>query len=429
MNPENLSSNPKLQKLREDYENFRNLKNFWPLLKPLAKLFGADTEHIDSILEEGLELAEQIEEMVTIPDEFNDLFSDFGWIIFESMDVSAAKIAIEIVEKDGMEKAEEYLVNYFSPEWVEDRINWLNYIKGFQPRFDMALKALDDYKAGRYYSSVLVVLTLIDGWVNELNLVGFQRLGFFSEKSQLVAWDSISAHPKGLVKLQQVFGKSRQITRTEEITIPFRNGIMHGMDLGYDNKYVASKCWAALFAVREWAIKASRNELNPPEIEPKKELSIFEIIEQYNNSRRQLREFCQWTPRKVQIGKNIPSKGNADDFPNNSPERIVVKFLNLWIKKNYGYMAICYPPFLEMKPIIIRDQIGKLSLEDYELIEVIDILPTITDVKVKVKLLIETNNIETTYEFRVVGSGPDGKLADYCSDNMTWGIANWRQIQ
>lgn len=429
MSQDKISNTPRLQQLRKDAGNFRNLRKIWPLIKPFAKLVRVDTEHIDKILAQGLELANQTEDMVMIPDRFNDFFSDFGWIIFESMELDAARKAIEIAEYDGMEKAEEYLVNYFSPEWVETRITWLKYIKGFQPRFEMALKALNDYKEGRYYSSVLVVLTLIDGWVNDLNLVGFQRLGFFSEKSQLLAWDSMSAHPKGLIKLQQVFGKSRQMTRTEDITIPFRNGIIHGMDLGYDNKYVASKCWAALFAVREWAIKASRNELNPPEIEPKKELSIFEIIEQYNNSRRQLKEFRQWTPRKVQIGKKIPPKGNADDFPNNSPERIVVKFLNLWIKKNYGYMAICYPPFLEMKPIIIRDQIGKLSLEDYELIEVIDILPTITDVKVKVKLLIDTNNIETTYEFRVVGSGPDGKLADYCSDNMTWGIANWRQIQ
>ena len=96
-----------------------------------------------------------------------------------------------------------------------------------------------------------------------------------------MAWDSISAHPKGLVKLKEVFGKTRMMTRSDEIRIPFRHGIVHGMDLGYNNKYVAAKCWATLFAVRDWIIKAARDELKPPELKPKVEKTLWESIESY----------------------------------------------------------------------------------------------------------------------------------------------------
>ena len=69
------------------------------------------------------------------------------------------------------------------------------------------MKALNDYKEGRYYASILVVLSLIDGWVNNLNIVEFQRKSFFDKDTELVAHDSMTAHTKGLGKLQEVFGK------------------------------------------------------------------------------------------------------------------------------------------------------------------------------------------------------------------------------
>ena len=144
--------------------------------------------------------------MTSIPDQFNDLFSDVGWIIFDELELETAKEAIQIAKNNGLEAADEFLTDHISPDWVESRIIRLKFIKGFGPRFELAQKALEDYKAGRYYACVLVILSLIDGWVSELNIVDFQRLGFFAERSELVAWDSITAHPKGLVKLKKVFG-------------------------------------------------------------------------------------------------------------------------------------------------------------------------------------------------------------------------------
>ena len=68
--------------------------------------------------------------------------------------------------------------------------------------------------------------------------------------SHLSSWSSFwgQLYSKGLNALNRIFQKMRQKTVTDEITIPFRHGIVHGMDLGYDNRMVAAKCWAALFA-------------------------------------------------------------------------------------------------------------------------------------------------------------------------------------
>ena len=50
------------------------------------------------------------------------------------------------------------------------------------------------------------------------------------------------------------------MTRAEEIQIPYRHGIVHGMDLGYNNKYVAAKCWVAALP-RDWALKVAKDEI------------------------------------------------------------------------------------------------------------------------------------------------------------------------
>ena len=82
-----------------------------------------------------------------------------------------------------------------------------------------------------------------------------KRRGFFAEEVDLQAWDSIAAYSKGLNVLVSIFQKGRKTTRIKPIFLPYRHGIIHGMDLGYDNKVVAAKTWAALFATRDWALR------------------------------------------------------------------------------------------------------------------------------------------------------------------------------
>jgi hypothetical protein len=344
------------------------------------------------------------------------------------LELDAAKEAIEIAKNEGIERADEFLADHISPEWIESRMVRLKYIESFKPRFELAQKALEDYKAGRYYASVLVILALIDGWVSELNIVDFQRLGFFAEKSELAAWDSITAHPKGLVKLKKVFSIPRLRTRSEEIRIPYRHGIMHGMDLGYDNKYVAAKCWAALFAVREWVIKATRDELNPPETEPEVEKTLWESIEGYYKTQERVERSRQWQPRTVLVGETIPSRGTVDAYSPNTPERRMVEFLNYWLKDNYGYMAKCFAPIFNMQPVDVRESFNGKRLLEYDLVEVNEIIATAADIRVKIRLAKDDNVIETMYEFRIVLSEPDGELAVFPGDNTSWGVATWRHI-
>jgi hypothetical protein len=429
LNEDEIKNNPSLKKLREDAESIRRLKGVWPILKPFARLLGAEASRTDEALDRAVGAAYQVDELIAIPDKFNSMFSDRGWILFDSMELEVAKQAIQIAERDGIDRADAFLVEHFSPDWVRARLGWLSHLKGFRERFELAEAALEDYRTGRFYSSVLVTLSLIDGWVSELNIIDFQRHGFFSEKTRLVAWDSISAHPKGLVKLQEVFGRSRMMTRTEAISIPYRHGIMHGMDLGYNNRRVAAKCWAALFAVRDWAIKAAREELGPPELEPEVERTLWESIERYREVREETERLRQWQPRKVVVGESIPATGQTQDYPPGSPEQKAVEFLNYWLTDNYGYMASCYAPILQTQPVDVRNRFEHKQLLAFKIMEVNEVTAAVADVKVELELKVNNDVSSSVYEFRLVASSNEGDFADIESEDTIWGITTWRIAQ
>jgi len=425
MNEENdISKNPRFQKLENDIDKF---KNIYKILHPLAKVFGIDVNKIDEQYKQISEISRNAKEMIEIPDKFNDLFSDMGWILSEnSMDLSAAKKAITIAENQGINVAEQFLVDYFSPEWVEKRKYYLKHIQGFKPRFEMAMKALEDYKAGRYYASVLVTLSLIDGWVNDLNIIDHQRKGFFDKETKLIAYDSMTAHPKGLGKLKEVFGKTRKQTHTEEISIPYRHGIMHGMDLGYDNRIVAAKCWAALFAVRDWAVKALRNELEPPEEEEPKENTLLEIIRDYQKINADTEKFKKWKPRTIIIGEDIPDFAPSQDYEENSPERKMLEFCELWLKKNYGYLAKkAFSPVVCKTPAEARNHLDHMELLEYRLTGIHEISPTITDVDVWLRIIRTNQEVELEYTFRLICTDSNDKMAYLPNEDTVWGVSTW----
>lgn len=296
-----------------------------PFLRPVLKLLKADVEKMDEALAKSRELEAMAMELASIPDRFNDHFAGRGWIIYEQMNLEAAKSAIEKADAGDIDGAEADLVEYYSTERVTSELQSMVAVEAFRPRMRLAEKALDDYNSERYHACIPVVLALLDGMVSTVHE---QQRGFFAEESNLQAWDSIAAHDKGLDELSRIFRKTRRKTRTEAISVPYRHGILHGMDLGYDNRMVAAKSWAALFAAREWAIKAERGLLGPqPEEKPKTWKEIFAQIKENEEEKRRMQA---WEPRSLQLGADVPATGDPHHFEEGTPERKLAEYLTYW---------------------------------------------------------------------------------------------------
>jgi hypothetical protein len=258
-----------------------------------------------------------------------------------------------------------------------------------------------------------------------------KRRGFFAEEVDLQAWDSIAAHSKGLNVLVSIFQKGRKTTRIEPIFLPYRHGIIHGMDLGYDNKVVAAKTWAALFATRDWALKAERDMLQAPAEEPKK--SWAEIFREHGQSIRKNAEdrarLEAWKRREIRVGEDVPTAGGPDAFTADTPERKLVEYLNYWRSRNYGGMAQCLPAN-QRNPISkaagqVRSVYGSRSLEGFELQEIDDQAAAVTEIKVRVWCHEGGQVLQLDHTFRFINEDTQGNPVTRGKPNSSWAIYTW----
>lgn len=212
------------------------------------------------------ELKNRYKEFLLLPDKFNLYFSKKCWIAFDFFSDNIMKEAINIYEINNcFDKVDEYLSEQYNEESINNYINQILrfktfhlenlpnigtlFIKYFLDRIDIIEIAKEDYLNERYYSCVPLLLSVIDGITNDID----HEFGFFTKHSDLIVENSIVGHKSGLQTIQKIVNQSRKSTNSEQITIPYRNGILHGRDINYGNKILASKCWNILFALEEWA--------------------------------------------------------------------------------------------------------------------------------------------------------------------------------
>lgn len=424
MKRKKIIDNPSIQKNLKDINGLRAIKTLLPLAKPFLVPLGVDYKGLKSAFAGLEDVAIKMDNLATLPDRFNELFSDIGWIMYDGMNVDAAEKAIEIAKNNGLEAADSYLADHYSYEEIQWRLRTMFGVKAFYDRMPLAECALEDYKHERYHACVPVVLMLLDGLVNQ---VGKQNRGFFAEGADCSAWDSIAAHDEGLNKISSIFRKSRKKTTTEEIHIPFRNGILHGMDLGYGNKVVAAKCWSTLFAAREWAIKAENNQINEP---PKQEeTSWLELLRQLRKTDELKRRLEEWKPRHNITCAEIPTNAKPGYFNDQLPEHTLAKYLELWQNKNYGNMSRLIHNWGDtinpVTPAQVRQEYYDKMLTSYNMTSISDIAAAITVIDTHLTYVNGAESISKEISFRLICIDSTGEIQTRGETDAKWNIISW----
>lgn len=429
----NIRDNASIQKLLKDIENFTQSKRAMPILSPFLRLLGLDVKGINVSLAEVAELARAVDELATLPDEFNDLFADRGWIYYERINFSVAKAAVAKGKMGDLNGAEADLVAHYNAETVRSGLMLMRAVKAFRPRMELAEKALIDYREGRYHACVPVVLALLDGMVNEVHQKARgTRRGISAEGVDLSAWDSVAGHPTGLNRLMKIVQSGRRRTTTEQIRVPYRNGIMHGVDLGYDNIVVAAKTWVLLFATREWAVKAERGELNAPPAQPEPTLKeawaqLKQSVKKFQSLADEKQRMTAWKPRTLQLGRDLPRAGPPEGFPADTPERALAEYLNWWQQRNFGFMArqaaLSGNVAVTNGPARVRDEFRNKRLVSFTFKSIADKYAGITDIVAELEMEIDGKAIRQEKEFRIVFAGSDGLPA--IAEPGEWAVFTW----
>lgn len=255
---------------------------------------------------------------------------------------------------------------------------------------------------------------IIDGVVDEVTK---SNKGFFASDFNPTLWNSIVGHESGLAQIAKIYAKTRKKVNTDPITLPYRNGILHGKDINYDNNLVAAKCLATIFAVGDWVEQyESRKHVKPEPSKPKSILqelkklkeTLTKAQKQHEQNEKMKDEVEKWQPRH--ISEEYINNINLKKAPciSNSPEEKLAEFMEFFAKKNYG----------KMHDIIARhhDKAGKgqyiqkiksfiddLSLLDYSVISIKDYTTAISEIEVRLNVIDKSDEeISFTTKCRMI---------------------------
>lgn len=432
MEEDRIENNPSYQKFNKDLKGVEAIKS----VAGLFSFFGMKNDKLEDAFRDVTDMKNQYELLAKSPDKFNDFFAKRGWIAHESMNFDFMLTCIDLAEKGQIEIAEMELIEFYTSDKMKWLIHQLKGIPEFETRYNFFSLAYEDTLAERYHSVVPLLLMMIDGAVNDID----KGKGFFAENTDLTAWDSIAAHSTGLTVLKGILNDSRKKTTQEEISLPFRHGILHGRDLGFANKVVTAKCWATVIAIKDWAGAVKQGKKNRPEKEPEPTLmgslkDLTNSVKEYNKGRKRnelvTKKVEAWKPRELIIGIDISEKASSTEYTDFMPEQEAIRFAEYWSKNNYGKIAKQIHQFTKAKldenaeAGKIRKILNNKKLIDYKIIKVVDCSPAISEITIIFSFEIENKTQEKEITIRFIYGNERGDILIIGDKNGQWKFLNF----
>lgn len=325
------------------------------------------------------EVREEIDGLVSLADSFYRLLGDRNWVFSDALNLGRMRA---VIDKPTPEEAEREFVEYLKEEGVLHRmITRLNRFPDMCPRIPLLVKAEQDYLQGRYYSSVLVTVSVMDGFVNDAFRSEGRKGLHARESEELHAGDCVATVWDGLPSVQKAFTKSIHARIDEPVYEVYRYGIMHGMVTDYDNDVVASKAWCMLFAVGDWVDA----EVRKRETEDEDPRSIAQALKDLSDMQRRYaehdRRLKKWKKHHVDL-----------EHPTGPDEELIrdcMGFLEAWKAKNYGALGSFFPNFVNKTPGAQAGEARELysphPIEGYEIEEIIRPAAAVADAKIRLR--------------------------------------------
>ncbi|WP_132242813.1 hypothetical protein [Marinisporobacter balticus] len=411
-----------MKKIENEMPSIQKFKNEIKGMKIVSFLGGRE------VRKQFQDVQKQFNNLLMQIELFNERFSDKGWIVYDSISLTLIEKANQVYDEKGIEEAEKVLTTYYSTE-IEKNLFMLKNCEELALRYNLILRAFEDHKEGRYHASIPVFLMIIDGAVNDYT----KRKGFFAEDTDVSAWDCLVGCSDGLAKLKNIYCQRRKKTNIEMIDVPYRNGILHGRDLNYDNILVSSKCLVLIFAIHDWMMNKKNEEIRKDNFQKDQEVPTWnELAKKLQKNNEDKITIKEWKPRKVIIGKDIPESGEYEEYDSYDYVKKVIKVFECWSKQNYGRLSILlkdlfrYEQSEKVRPKLCRELFQNKALISYKLLEVEERAISLRRVLIEVEWETNGKSKVGELEFGLVYQRGDGQGLIPDDENGDWIIKPWK---
>ena len=194
-------------------------------------------------------------------------------------------------------------------------------------RHEQVVGAREHYLAERWDSCALALIPVMDGFVSEVEPA--RRRGLHARSpTEMVAWDSIVGHHKGLTSVMQTFLRPCKKRQEEPVVELYGHGIVHGTIINYNNVIVATKAWNMLSAVADW-VSAKDAAAKPRKPAPTWRSTFLQLREYFVDAESRER-FRPWSRCATEFG-----------FYDIEIVKVATKFLEDWKAGRWGLLVPC----------------------------------------------------------------------------------------
>lgn len=421
-------SRPTMADMKNEINSFKKLLNIFKIFK-ITKMGTFNISDIENKLQYMQKTFKRLNE---IPESFNNFFVNRGWVAYGSLNIDLMEECVKLAKSGKYDEAENTLFEYYSYEIIKDELWRLIFkLEVVKIREELLNLCLEDFLQKRYHACIPILLSIIDGIVCDISPQQKSGAGV-----EIDAWNSITCIDNGInILYKEIIHKTRRKTTTEKITLPYRNGILHGRDLGYANNEVAVKCWHLFFAICSWVeeLKSEKQRkeeyLKKHENDDKSLLEVFKDLTELQKDKEEFEKTLQeWKPRQIDNSK-FPLDIFSIEFDKNSPEEAFKNILIAWKNKQYGLIA---KSILNVKPTEIKRKAGELKqeLEDKkflnaEILEIKDNAISLTEVTINIECKIYGNQKRfDNYKIRLICQDTNGNptMRNCKNSDITWRI-------
>ena len=400
---------------QEQINQVRAIGCLEPFLALLSR-FGIGGDRLKTFVANFRDLKDQMAVLAELPEAFHEAFSELGWLISESTSVDTAKAALSAHRNCRVDDAEDLLAADYEGDRLQFVVKRLCQTQGFKMRKAQLQEVLTLTHEARYLATAPLLLIVADGVGEDV----FQK-SIFSEGVNLEELHSLAGHPDALPKLVYQMCRTRRKTTEEYVSFPYRNGILHGRDLGYGNRLITAKCWSFLSNIAD-VIRAreAKEVLNPP-----RDPSLSEVLANYAQTKELKERIETWTPRPVFEGRiNVFAEPGTYPFDSDEPEAALVEFLQAWNKNNFGRMG-ALTVYFDNRPVNrrageIREMMQGLTLIDAAIICIRDRAPAVTEITADLTICVDSRKRSNRFIFIMNCVDEDGEVAIHGDEAAHW---------
>ncbi len=168
----------------------------------------------------------------------------------------------------------------------------LCYSPEFMERKSQLLEAAKLTREGRYLAADAIANCRRWGWCGCVWQVDF-RGGSGSKRAQFVCRPT--ARPTNACSRNV----SYETPSSDNLSFPYRNGIIHGRDLGYDNRLVNAKCWSLLGNIADVLKAREKAQSQKSEPQPSLREVLANSLETHARTKKFDQRLNEWTARPV----------------------------------------------------------------------------------------------------------------------------------